>query len=245
MTLVARAVAFSLAAAVAAVPGGPAAAQPTAPDQAWQPVDPSAPPLDPSSPHEPAPAPPAAELPRPGPEPYVPPPLPPPPPPPPERGGFFVGLGVGFGTLTVYSDDGGDESDSFGPSVVFDLHLGGLITPRLGIGVAFTGSSHTEELAPFGSFTIYQHNAVVFAQYWVLERLWLRAGLGKATIGSRVDRRTAVEFPGVGFVGAVGYEVLHRPDYALDVVIDLWGAGYKGQAGSSTTGAFELQFTWY
>jgi hypothetical protein len=245
MSTAARAAAFSVALALALAPAI-AGAVPTGlqRDAAPPPAPPASEPPIPPPDSGPAPEPP--QLSPPPPVAYEPVSTAVPPPAARERSGFFIGVGLGVANLTVYDEgSGGDDSESF-TSLAYGIHFGGLITPRLGIGVAVAGSSHTEELEDRSAdLTVYQNNLVAFVQYWVLERIWLRAGLGAANVGGKVEGSDAEEYPGVGFVGTAAYEVMHTVDYSLDLGIGLWAAQYEGAAGSTTTGTFEMQFSWY
>jgi hypothetical protein len=211
-----------------------------------------APPPDAQSPSEaPAPA-------------YQPAPSQPPPPPPPpapthskpfhERSGFLIGLGLGAGNLQFTAEPSENE-ETFG-SVFMEAHFGGFVNPRLALILELWGSTHA--LDP----DIYQYEASVNqtnvhagAQYWFTPRMWLKAAFGtsRLEVSGCPD---SLPFPcgppdlqgtrkGFGGFGALGYEVLHRPGYSLDLQLRLAGAGFKDDGGRTASGSFNFAFTWY
>lgn len=155
------------------------------------------------------------------------------------RSGAFFGIGLGAGNLRL-TEESSDEVENYGSFLLFG-HLGGLLTARIGVGIALAVASHEEDDS---GLKLTQSNLVAFGQMWVLPRLWVRLGLGQATATAGLGNER-IRFPGVGLVGSAGFEVVSAPGYSLDATLGLWAAGYEGAAGSSTVGAFGLEFCWH
>lgn len=107
-------------------------------------------------------------------------PPPPPPgygyaPPPPSFGvvrreGFLIGFSLGGGAFSLADCDDCESMDG----VALDLHLGGMLTPRLALMFDGSGVAHSLE----GGGSLVHVIDTVAAQYWVHPRVWLKGGLG-------------------------------------------------------------------
>ncbi|HEX6765528.1 MAG TPA: hypothetical protein VF103_08630 [Polyangiaceae bacterium] len=157
----------------------------------------------------------------------------------PERHGFVGGGALGGGVITA----GCDGCDVHG-AIGIDLHLGGMLTPRLALLFDASGAtSYSTEFAPTRYVASLLYAGA--AQYFVTQRLWIKGGVGIA----RVVQSDAPLFEtfesetGFGFLVAGGYELLQRGSFALDAQIAVSPAFY---AGTSVTDAVALVgVNWY
>jgi hypothetical protein len=165
------------------------------------------------------------------PPPYYPPPQP--------RGfyrqGFLVGFGVGGGAITA------DNCGTCGGAGGLEFHLGGMLTPRLALMFELWGLAH-----PLGDgYSLTNSIYTGSLQFWATPVLWLKGGIGGGTI------RISDNYNGLSYEpesalavsGAVGYEVLHSYNFALDLQFRLAHAAYEG--GGANNIAFMVGFNWY
>ncbi len=173
---------------------------------------------------------------------------PPPPPPPPPRGvyrsGLILGAAIGVGGFT-YSDCG----DLCGFALSGELHIGGMIAPRLALmGDFWAGGHYFSNDAYNGSGSTYNGIYTLAAQYWVTDNLWLKGGLGFGHISIDSDAGTADD-SGFAFMLAAGLELFQQYNYAMDLQLRYGNATYtnsnSGGAGDTSMFALLIGFNWY
>ena len=174
----------------------------------------------------------------------------PPPPPPPQRGNIVLGGGIGVGGFSVQEGDG--EPEDYDEAFAYELRFGGMITPTLGLGVELFGLNQDEtgDDTSGESFDVFQRNIGAWVRWWVLPRLWLQGGIASARVGARSDSFDDVSYKGIGLSGAIGFEVLHAPRYALDIGLRLAAAGYDvsdelGEDLKTNSAAVGVAFNWF
>ena len=163
------------------------------------------------------------------------------------RQSFVLGGGLGVGGMTFdFSQDGIEESVSYDEAMAVNLAFGGMISPRLALGVELMSLSAREESDFDEDVRIYERGFGAWIRFWAIERLWLQAGLGTVRAGSDVDEDN---YDGVQVSGGVGFEILHSRSWALDIALRLAAAGYGDDDGigelSSQSGALVLGFVWF
>ncbi len=173
---------------------------------------------------------------------------PPPPPPPPPRGvyrsGVIFGGGVGVGGFW-YSECG----DLCGFALSGELHIGGMIAPRLALmGDFWEGFHPFSNDAYNGSGTTYNGIYTLAAQYWPTDNLWLKGGIGFGHLSIDSDAGT-LDDSGFAFMLAAGIELFQAYNYAMDLQLRYANATYNG-AGSDSAGdtnmfTVMLGFNWY
>lgn len=184
---------------------------------------------------------------------------PPPPPPPPGYGGYYAGppqvrqgltLGVGLGI-------GGMDSDSnlaqcfncdYEPaSVGLDFHIGGMINPRM--AVLFELWGHGQAIDRTGANALVQTMWMGAVQYWLTPQLWLKGGLGLAVLDVQYDDGYYYGEDNIGsglaVMGAGGYELLHAPNFAIDLQLRLGSGNYDGISEQVNVLMVGLGANWY
>lgn len=137
-----------------------------------------------------------------------------------DRDGFIIGLGVGVGTMQC----DGLACDSLNEAGGVNLQLGLMLTPRFAITGDLWAMAHTED-----RLTLTQGIASLGPQVWLLDRLWLRVGVGVARSGWNYDAEIVEvsdksEYVPAG-TGALGLEIVSTDDFALDAQLRA-GAGF-------------------
>lgn len=184
-------------------------------------------------------------------QPYAPPPppppyAPPPPPPPVERSGFTIAVGLGLGAMDISADS---DSESYS-TLLFDLSLGGMISPNAALLIELFGGPAASSDTSAEGVEVSQSNIGIGLQYWARPRLWLKPGFATSRLEVSVSDFESVTFEGPTIYGAAGYELASRPNYSLDLALRLHATFYReddfdGGGLQSTTGAAMLGFRWY
>lgn len=162
----------------------------------------------------------------------------------------MLGGGIGFGTFAVQTGD--QDPEEFDEAFAYELRFGGMISPRLGLGVELHGLTQ-DDAAPDDTgeeFDVFQRNLGAWIRWWALPRLWLQGGIASARVGARSESFDDVSYKGVGASLAIGFEVLHAPRYALDVGLRLAAAGYDtedelGDDLKTNSASLGLAFHWF
>ena len=162
----------------------------------------------------------------------------------PERGGLLFGFGIGGGQMSCQSDQSDICNATIDGAGSFDVHIGGMISPRLALMGDAWVMYHTEN-----NVTITHAITTLAAQYWLAPRLWIKGGIGGAVARAHyrgillnIDDRTD-SVPGV-MVG-VGYELLVGRKFAMDVKLKGGTGFYKDNQVRAKNAALILGFNWY
>jgi hypothetical protein len=120
--------------------------------------------------------------------------------------------------------------------------VGNMLRPRLRlVGDAWI-MGHTED-----RLTLTHAIVTAGLQYWIIDRLWLRGGVGLARASARYDGVFAdIEDQTetvLGVAGAIGFEVYSRPAFAIDVELRA-GTGFYDQVRARNA-ALGAAITWY
>jgi hypothetical protein len=167
----------------------------------------------------------------------------PPPPPAPQRTGMYrdgliVGVGLGVGNISA------NACTTCGGGLALEFHIGGMLTPRLALVFDLWGVGHTYDDGAGGS-TLTNSMFTVGAQYWAMDQLWFKAGLGGAriTVSDVNGNVYAGDENALGLLVAGGFEVLQYGNFALDLQLRLGHGTYSG--GGATNVAFLVGANWY
>ena len=114
-------------------------------------------------------------------------------------------MGIGGGSINAVDDDGEPLAESHGASI--ELHIGGMINPRLALLGEIWSVVHEsdEDDYTFNGQTTFTHTIMVIAaQYWVSPRFWIKAGIGKAEYTLEDDIGVYEEQEGKAVMGGLG-----------------------------------------
>ena len=177
---------------------------------------------------------------------YYPPPPPPryayPPPPPPRRYGVYrdgLVLGVGLGIGGISASDCGDTC---GVAGALEMHLGGMINPRLALmgDVWFNGRS-----VPNSDVSVVHTIYTFAAQYWATENLWLKGGIGGGNMHVSSDSVGDLgDEDGLAIMVAGGVEFLQLYNFAMDAQLR-FGHGFYSEGGDVNSWALMIGFNWF
>ena len=128
-----------------------------------------------------------------------------------EREGFLFGVAIGGGSISCKDCDG----SSSGPTV--DLHIGTMVGEKLAVVLDGSGIGVSEE-DDYGdslneTFTV----ETIALQYWVSDRVWVKGGIGVASMRLSCDGCDSITDNGLGMMGAVGVELYQKGKFAIDV----------------------------
>jgi hypothetical protein len=170
--------------------------------------------------------------------------------PPPIRERRGLTLGVGFGLGGMSAESGPIRCDGCGGNPLaagIDFHIGGMIRPNLAILFELSGTG--VQLDAEGTEVLTQVMLMGAVQYWITPQLWIKGGLGSAHLSINYDDGYEADQAeldsGVGGLAAVGYEVLHAPNFALDLSLRLQAGGYEGLDDEIHSGLLAFGASWY
>ena len=125
------------------------------------------------------------------------------------------------------------------------LHVGGMLTPRLAVlAELWAVIAPREECRRNVCETdaISQVNVGIAAQFWITRRFWLKGGFGTSKL---VEEPGQGDADGIAISGAIGFEVFSSPYLAIDVQLRGAIGSYKGL--DDRIGQFHVQvgFSWF
>jgi hypothetical protein len=164
----------------------------------------------------------------------------PPPPPGVQRRGFTIGASIGGGSFSISYDR--ENVDDRLEGVSGEIHLGGMITPRLAI--LFDGWAVGGDINDYQS--LFHNIGTVSLRAFFGQWVWLQGGLGFAqfTLDDRLNgtSSSSSESGGAGMV-AVGVEFFQDQHLTLDVSLRLGAASYSN--ADVSMGALQIGINWY
>jgi hypothetical protein len=175
---------------------------------------------------------------------YGPPPgyYPPPPPAAPHglyRQGLVFGGALGGGTITA------SNCYACGGGIAGELHLGGMVNPRMAVMADVWGIAHPYDPGDGSSQTLSNYMLTGALQYWLTDMFWIKGGLGIATI--RLSDATGADYgmseSSLGILAAGGFELIQSNTFALDLQLRLGHGTYA--SGGATNLAFLVGVNWY
>lgn len=127
-------------------------------------------------------------------------------------------------------------------------HIGGFVGPRLALmaevqGNAVTLTSNFYE----GNVTLVQSTLMGAAQYWVLPQLWVKGGIGFASLDIDDDsyyEETHID-TGMAIMGAVGFELLSAQRFSVDLQGRLLAGSYSGLDEQITSASIGVGINWF
>lgn len=164
---------------------------------------------------------------------------------------MMLGFSVGLGGMKVGDEEVSCVNCDYDPVAgEFDFHIGGMLNPRLGLMLEVQGNAQTVQENTFGATSLVQATAMIAAQYWLTPQLWIKGGIGAASLGYSYedDFNNSSESEelaeGGAAMGAVGYELLSARTFSIDLQARMIVGSYKdGQDVSS--GSIGVGFNWF
>ena len=166
------------------------------------------------------------------------------------NGRLIFGFSLMLGTLQDSEGDiSGDESVGYSTLAGgLSGHIGGFIGPRIALmaevqGNAVTLSSDFYE----GTTTLVQSALMGAVQFWVTPQLWLKGGIGFASLDLDNDdyyEETHID-SGMAVMGAVGFELLSSQRFSVDLQGRLLAGSYDGIGQQITSGSIGVGINWF
>lgn len=189
-------------------------------------------------------------------------------PPPPPPGGYYsqptqvaggfhdragrmaIGFSFGLGGMQIGDDDVTCPSCDYEPiGGEFDFHIGGMLSPRFALLFEVQGNGKTVEENLFGAKTLMQVTAMAAGQYWLTPQLWVKGGIGAASLSYSYDDgyESASEDidEGLALMGGIGYEVLSARNFSIDLQGRMISGTYDGIDQQVTSGSVGVGFNWF
>ncbi|NQX81281.1 MAG: hypothetical protein HRT66_04715 [Flavobacteriaceae bacterium] len=162
-----------------------------------------------------------------------------------DRKGFFIGLGLGAGVLTLNTNDSIKVSFS---TTLPNIKVGYMLNERFALLALLPGSNYKHQGKDRGF-----EGVIIAGQYWLKDNWWLLGGTGLTfdapAFYTVKDLKTAKFYTGLpAFTFATGYEVWHKGRFALDLQYRI----FLGKSNLPNNGQregisnmFIVGFNWY
>lgn len=168
-------------------------------------------------------------------------------------GRLIFGGSLGLGGM---EDNGGDIECTNCSSVSGQIagHLGGFIGPRLALMGELQGNFQTLESDRFtGDTSVLTQGALMLAaQYWVTPQLWIKGGIGFASLqvdrsyyGDGIIDESTIPENGLAVMGAIGFELLSARFFSLDLQGRLLNGSYDEIGYNITAASIGLGLNWF
>jgi len=163
-------------------------------------------------------------------------------------GRLMYGFSIGLGGM---HDDGStitacDNCDFKPLAFEGDFHLGGMLTPQFGL--MFEGQLNVQTVhSDFfnGDTTLTQAAAMFAAQFWVLPQVWLKGGVGFASLQKDDTFVTSDIGGGLAVMGGAGIELFSARNFAIDLQARIIEGTYNSGRDHVTSGTIGLGFNWF
>jgi hypothetical protein len=155
------------------------------------------------------------------------------------REGLVVGVGLGGGVISA------SNCGACGGGLAGELHIGGMINPQLALMADLWFLEHQYDDLAGGSNTLTNSMFTAALQYWAMDKLWLKGGLGGAriTLSDAVGNSYGSSEGALGVLLAGGFEVVQAGSFALDLQLRFGYGAYSG--GGASNFAFLVGANWY
>lgn len=151
------------------------------------------------------------------------------------REGFWIGFGLGAGSLGCETCEGEREMGLSG-----NLKLGGTVSPRFLLGAETNGWYKSEEGV---TLTHGNLSAVAYLYPSVTSGFYFKVGLGLATLSAEVDGFGSETETGGGAVLGIGYDARVGANFSLTPYVNAMGGSFDG--GTTNVVQFGLGLTWH
>jgi len=162
------------------------------------------------------------------------------------RKGITLGASLGVGELSCEDEsaNGSGPCDGVTEAGSIDGHVGIMLSPRLAIMGDVWAMGHSEN-----DLTMSQTITTAAAQLWLTPRLWIKGGLGFAHARFSYDTgfvelESESDTVPAGIVG-IGYELIHRPNFALDLALKAGTGIYRDDQTRAHNVAVTIGANWF
>lgn len=165
-------------------------------------------------------------------------------------GRMALGFSLGLGGMQVGDDDVTCVNCDYDPIAgEFDFHIGGMLSPRFALLFEVQGNAQTVEENFYGATSLVQATAMVAGQYWLTPQLWVKGGIGGASLSysydDGYDSQSENIDEGMALMGGVGYELLSARNFSIDLQGRLVSGSYESFDQNVTSGTVGVGFNWY
>ena len=168
-------------------------------------------------------------------------------------GHLMFGGSIGLGGM---EDNGGDIECVNCSSLSGQIsgHLGGFIGPRLALLGEVQGNFQTLSSDEFTGDTevLTQGALMLAAQYWITPQLWIKGGIGFATLqvdrsyyGDGIIDESTIPENGMALMGAIGFELLSARRFSVDLQGRLLNGSYDRIDYNITAASIGVGLNWY
>jgi len=162
---------------------------------------------------------------------------------------LMFGFSVMLGHLSDSEGNiGGDSSVSYSTIAGgASAHIGGFIGPRLALMAEVQGNAVTLSTDGFDDITLVQSALMGAAQYWITPQLWVKGGIGFASLDlddSYYNDSAHID-SGMALMGGVGFELLSSQRFSVDLQGRLLGGMYDGIDQQITSGSIGVGINWF
>jgi hypothetical protein len=165
------------------------------------------------------------------------------------QGRMALGFSLGLGGMKVGENDVQCSNCNYDPIAgEFDFHIGGTLSPRFALLFEVQGTAKTVEENNYGATSLVQAAAMVAGQYWLTPQLWVKGGIGAASLSYSYDDGYASDSQdideGMALMGGIGYELLSARNFSIDLQGRLIQGTYDNTP-DVTSGSVGVGFNWY
>jgi hypothetical protein len=165
-------------------------------------------------------------------------------------GRMALGFSLGLGGMQVGDDDVTCVNCDYDPIAgEFDFHIGGMLSPRFALLFEVQGNAQTVAENFYGATSLVQATAMVAGQYWLTPQLWIKGGIGGASLSYSYDDGYESQSEnideGMALMGGVGYELLSARNFSIDLQGRLVSGSYESFDQNVTSGTVGVGFNWY
>ena len=124
-----------------------------------------------------------------------------------------------------------------------------MLSPRFALLFEVQGNAQTIEENTYGATSLVQATAMVAGQYWLTPQLWLKGGIGGASLSTSYDDGYTSDSQdidqGMAIMGGAGYELLSAQNFSIDLQGRLISGSYDSLGQNVTAGTVGVGFNWY
>ena len=168
-------------------------------------------------------------------------------------GRMIFGGNIGLGGM---EDNGGDVECANCSAVSGQIagHLGGFIGPRLALMGELQANFQTLSSDRFTGDTevLTQGALMLAAQYWLTPQLWIKGGIGFATMqvdrsyfGDGIVDESTIPENGLALMGGIGYEIFSARHFSVDLQGRILNGSYDQIGYQLTAASVGIGLNWF